>query len=180
MDIVWGLDGNILLWIQEYLRHPVLTEILTVITHLGDGGSIWVLLAVILVCFQQTRKAGITAMLALFFSLLITNICLKHMVARIRPYEMVEGLIPLISKPGGYSFPSGHTSSSFAAAWAVWKNVPRKYGIAAIILAASIAVSRLYVGVHYPTDVLGGIAAGILAAYVAEQMLESVCKKVDR
>lgn len=164
-------DGNSLLWIQENLRTPLLTEVFTWLTHLGDGGRVWILLAVLLLCFKRTRRAGMTAILALMFSFVITNLCLKNVIARTRPYEALEGLIPLLSKQGGYSFPSGHTSSSFAAAAAISKRVPRKYHIAIIGLAIWIALSRLYVGVHYPTDVAGGIAAGILSARLAEKVL---------
>lgn len=171
MTAFFALDGNILLWIQEYLRNPVLTEIFTRITHLGDLGQIWILLAGILLLFKKTRKTGIAVALALIFSLLITNILLKNIIARTRPYEVIEGLTILIPKQGDYSFPSGHTSASFAAACAIWKNVPKKYGIAALVLAGLIAFSRLYVGVHYPTDVLGGIVAGLVSAYAAKAVI---------
>ena len=170
---LFSLDGNILLWIQEYLRNPVCTEVFRVITHLGDRGQVWILLAGIFLCCKKTRKAGVMIVAALLFSMLITNIGLKHIFARTRPYEVVEGLFPLIPKPEEYSFPSGHTASSFAAAWAVWKNAPKKYGVAALVLAGLIAFSRLYVGVHYPTDVLGGIAAGMMAAYAAEAVVNA-------
>ncbi len=90
---------------------------------------------------------------------------------------MVEGLTILIPKQVDYSFPSGHTSSSVAAALAIWKNTPRKYGIVAIVLAVLISLSRLYVGVHYPTDVLGGVAGGILAAWMAVWVMKLRMKK---
>lgn len=171
------LDGQILLWIQEFLRHPVLDNIVVAITHLGDTAGIWIVLTVVLLAFKKTRGIGMAAALALLFSLLITNILLKNLVARIRPYEVVEGLTILISKPVDYSFPSGHTSSSAAAALAIWRNAPRKYGIAAIVLAMLISLSRLYVGVHYPTDVLGGAAAGYFAAWLADGVMKLRMKK---
>ena len=163
------MEGQILLWIQEFLRNPVLDNIVVAITHLGDTAVIWIVLTVVLLAFKKTRGIGMATALALLFSLLITNILLKNLVARIRPYEIVEGLTILISKQVDYSFPSGHTSSSVAAALAIWRNAPRKYGIAAIVLAMLISLSRLYVGVHYPTDVLGGVAAGILLMWLADR-----------
>lgn len=165
------LDGQILLWIQEFLRNPILDKIVVPLTHLGDTAIIWLVFAVALLMFKETRRIGVAVALSLLCSLLITNIVLKNLVARIRPYEVVEGLTILISKQVDYSFPSGHTSSSIAAALAIWKNTSRKYGIAAIVLAVLISLSRLYVGVHYPTDVLGGVVAGAVAAYVAERVI---------
>ena len=85
---------------------------------------------------------------------LITNVCLKNLVARPRPMS-VEGLVPLIGKPTDYSFPSGHTCASFACALVLYRILPKKYGVPAVILASLIAFSRLYVGVHYPTDGAG-------------------------
>ena len=90
--------------------------------------------------------------------------CVKNLVARTRPYEVVEGLVPLISKPTDYSFPSGHTCASFACTLVLYRILPKKYGVPAVLLAALIAFSRLYVGVHYPTDVLGGLAVGIFSS----------------
>ncbi len=170
--VLLELDGKILIWIQEYIRNPVFTEIFRKITHLGDRGEIWILIAVILLFSEKSRKAGITVLMALLLSLLFNNMFLKNVIARVRPYEVVEGLIPLIPGPRDYSFPSGHTASSFAAALSIYWNMPEKYGICAVILAGLIALSRLYLGVHYPTDVLGGIAGGFIAAYAAGYLIK--------
>ena len=96
---------------------------------------------------------------------------LKNLVARTRPYEMVEGLVPLIGRPRDYSFPSGHTGSSFASAWVLFRKLPAGYGISALVLAGLIGISRLYVGVHYPTDVLFGVLGGIVSGSIAMLML---------
>ena len=82
------------------------------------------------------------------------------------PYVTFEALEILIDQPGEFSFPSGHTSSSFAFAFAVYLLLPKKYGIPAMVLALLIGLSRLYVGVHYPTDILGGILVGCLCSLV--------------
>ena len=113
---------------------------------------------------------------------LITNVTLKNLVARTRPYEVVEGLVLLIEKQRDYSFPSGHTCASFAAAGVYWRMLPKKFGIPLVILAAMIAFSRLYVGVHYPTDVLAGLLIGLFAAWAARHMqkyVRSHRKKVE-
>ena len=109
---------------------------------------------------KKTRKAGVTALLALAIGAVVTNLCLKDLVARIRPYDSVEGLVPLVARLKDYSFPSGHTCASFACAGVYYKAFPGKWGKAAMVLAVLIALSRLYVGVHYPTDVLVSLILG--------------------
>lgn len=164
LDTFSQLEGNILLWIQEYVRNDFFTPVMTFITKLGDAGMIWIGIAVLMLCFKKTRKEGLLVGYSLLGSLLVNNIILKNLVARIRPYEVIEGLNILIEKPGEYSFPSGHTGSSFAAGVMLFLICPKKYGVPALILAFLISISRLYVGVHYPTDVLGGMLTGTLIA----------------
>ena len=162
MEALLNLDGGILLFLQDAVRNPVLNPIMTVITSLGNAGIIWILLTAALLIPKKTRKIGCMSACALLASLLFNNILLKNLVARVRPYNAIEALIPIVSKPSEYSFPSGHAGSSFASAWVLYRKLPKKCGIWAAILAALISFSRLYVGVHYPTDVLAGAALGIL------------------
>ena len=171
------LDGGILLWIQDYLRNPVLTPILKVITTLGNGGAIWLLLTLLILLLPKTRKVGCMMAAALLGTLLINNILLKNLVARTRPYEVIEGLTYLVRRPSEYSFPSGHAGSSFAAACVMLRKLPKRYGIPAFVLAVLIALSRLYVGVHYPSDVLFGVISGILISYAAEAVVERIWKR---
>lgn len=175
MDTLFMLDSRLLLLIQEYVRNPAFDEVFRTVTHLGDKGGVWLATAVFFLCAgerkEKSRKAGVTMLLALLLSLLLNNLILKNIFARARPYQTIEGLLPLIRAPRDYSFPSGHTASSFAAATAVYRNMPRMYGIGALILAGLIAFSRLYLGVHFPTDVLGGILGGAAAAYAAGYIL---------
>lgn len=158
------LDGNILLWIQENVRNEFLTPVMTFITHLGDAGWFWIVLALALVIIKKTRPVGGLVAVSLFGSLIINNVILKNLVARTRPYEAVEGLHRIIEAQADLSFPSGHTGSSFAAAVVIFIMCPKKAGIPALILAFLIMLSRLYVGVHYPTDVLAGMMTGTLIA----------------
>ena len=171
LEFFWQLDSGLLLWFQS-LRQEWMTPFWKVVTSLGDGGWFWIALALIFLCFGKTRKAGIAALLALAVGALITNIILKPAFARIRPYEMIDGLILLVEKQKDFSFHSGHYCESFAAATALLGHLPRRIGIGLVILALLVALSRLYVGVHYPSDVLGGILVGIGAGCLAGRVVK--------
>jgi len=174
------MESNILLLIQEVIRNPVFTPFFIWITKLGDKGMIWILLALLLQIPQKTRKTGYMLFVALIGSLLINNMLLKNLVGRARPYTVIKGLIPLIKGPVDYSFPSGHTGSSFAAAWVLYRKLPKKYGILAVVLASLIAISRLYVGVHYPSDILFGMISGIGISYIAEIIVNRIYEDNER
>ncbi len=158
------LEGEFLLWIQEQIRNDVLTPVLTFITHLGDAGIFWIILTLLLLILPKTRKAGIVCAFALFASFIINNLILKNVIARVRPYEAIEGLNRIIEKQADFSFPSGHAASSFSVAVSIFLCFKKNIGIPALILAFLIALSRLYVGVHFPTDVLCGALSGTLLA----------------
>lgn len=168
--MIFALDGAILMWIQEFVRNDILTPFFVAVTRLGDKGFIWILISLLLLCFKKTREAGVTAILALLLCLLVINLTLKNLIARPRPFDMIEGLIPLIERPRDFSFPSGHSASSFAAAVVFWKKFPRRGGFWMFFLAALIGISRLYVGVHYPSDVLAGIALGVGLGYLSQRI----------
>lgn len=159
-------EAGILVWIQENLRLPVLNEIMIGITTLGNGGVFWIAAAIALLLVKKTRKCGVQCAIAMLLTLLVVNVALKPLVARTRPYELIEGLNILISRPHDFSFPSGHAANSFSCAWVMFRKLPKRLGVPALILAVLIALSRLYVGVHFPTDVLGGAAIAILLAEV--------------
>lgn len=116
-------------------------------------------------------RAGGMGLLSLLFSLLVNNLFLKNLVERSRPFDVIQALTPLIPRPHDFSFPSGHTASSFAAAGVFFRRLPRRLGVPALILAAFIGVSRLYVGVHYPSDVLFGMLSGLALSFAAEKMI---------
>lgn len=177
LDFLMNLDGNILLFLQEYVRNPVLTPVLKLITTLGNGGAIWIALAVLLLCIPKTRRIGCMAVAALLGTLLVNNMILKNLVARTRPYEVIEGLTYIVRQPVDYSFPSGHAGCSFAVAGILFRRMPGRYGIPALILAVLISLSRLYVGVHYPSDVLFGVISGIAISYAAEAVVDRISRK---
>ena len=105
--------------------------------------------------------------ISLLLEFLLNNLIIKNLFARIRPYEVIDGLILLVGKAPDYSFPSGHTGSAFALAVVIFMVMDRKYGIIALILASLMGFSRLYVGIHYPSDVLGGVILGVVTSVIA-------------
>ena len=167
LQSVQNLDGEILLQIQQHLRTDMLTPLMKFVTFLGNGGWFWILCAVVLLAVPKTRKTGYAAVLSLIFGVIVTNLLLKNIVARPRPFAEIEALIPLIAKPTDFSFPSGHTTASFAVALVMLRMLPKKIGIPAVVLAALVAFSRLYLGVHYPTDVLAGFVVALMGSTVA-------------
>jgi len=153
-------DFAILDWIQAHMRCDFLDGFFTVITHLGDGGAIWIVLGVVLLFFKKYRRAGVTILVGLFCGLLIGNLFLKNIIARARPCWINEAVDMLVKVPTDYSFPSGHTLASVITATCLVLR-DRKLGILACVSAALIAFSRLYVYVHFPTDILGATILGI-------------------
>ena len=122
MDIIQQLDGNILLWIQNYIRKEFLNPMILFITSLGDAGWFWILLLIGMLLSVKYRKIGMTGLVALLIGFLITNLCLKNMVARIRPYEVIEGLELIGKRAHDFSFPSGHSTCSMAASVVLFAN----------------------------------------------------------
>lgn len=167
----------ILFAIQSNIRNEILTPIFKIITSLGNGGAIWLVITVILLLRRKTRKIGFICLLALLGCLIINNWIIKNIVQRPRPFNTLSDLTILISKPKEFSFPSGHSSSSFAAASVLYRKLPKKYGVTCLILACLIAFSRLYVGVHYPTDVLFGALSGVILGYLAEYFMKIIDKR---
>lgn len=163
------LEFEILYWFQR-LHNPILDKIEIVMTKLGSAGIFWIVLTMLMFIFsKKSKKPAITSALALVFSVIIANLILKNIVARPRPCWIDKNIHMLVKIPKDFSFPSGHSSASFASATAIFYYY-RKQGIFLYILAVLIALSRLYLFVHFPTDVLIGsilgIFDGILAIYV--------------
>ncbi len=184
MDFIEKIDADILLWIQDYLRNDVLTFIMKFITHLGDAGLMWILIALGLLCFKKTRKVGAMCAVALVMSLLINNVILKPLIGRVRPYEVIDGLTLLVKKAHDFSFPSGHTASSFACGVVLFCKLPKKYGIPALIMAFVMGFTRLYIGIHYPTDVIAAVFTGSLCAFLGMKIVDIIiakrgCCKID-
>lgn len=185
LEAINNFDIGILEFIYENLRTPFFDVLFKIVTHFGDA-MVFIIGALILVCFKKTRKAGMMFSVALVLGLLVCNCGLKPLVARIRPYEFV-GKVPgvdidiLISKiPSDFSFPSGHTIAWFEAA-TVAMLIDKKWGIPAVIMALTVSFSRLYIFVHYPTDVFCsvvlGIGFGILGYFIVKKYYDTVSEK---
>lgn len=166
-----SIEGSILLFFQS-LRGTVLDGLISGYTRLGNAGAVWILLCLVLLCRPKYRRAGLAGLFALVWSLLLTNCLIKPLVSRTRPWLVIEGLIPLVAEHDPNSFPSGHTSASFACALAWWRTLPRRWmRSTGVALAALMGLSRLYVGVHFPTDVLCGALIGSLCGYLGWRVL---------
>lgn len=171
MSSIYDFDFAVNDWIAAHLTADWLDPMMRVITSLGDGGVFWILLALIFLCFKKTRRMGAAMAISLIISTLITNVTLKPLINRPRPYELrtIEGLDTSLL-PGDASFPSGHTTVSFSGAFALfWQN--KKAGVPALALATLIAFSRLYFYLHHPTDILGGILVGLVASLLSRLIL---------
>lgn len=154
--VLWALDFNILFWIQNLIRNDVFDVIIPFYTSLGEDGIIWIALGLILLIPKKYRKTGIMVLAALLVMLVVNNIVLKNLIARPRPCWTYPEMVQLVHNPSSYSFPSGHTTSAFAVAFTVFSQ-HKKLGKVIIVMAAIMAFTRLYVFVHFPTDIYGGI-----------------------
>lgn len=164
-----GWDAAALLFIQEHLRCGIGDRLLPLWSNLGNGGMIWIAAAVLMLLFRRTRRSGALALGGMTLNLLLVNVILKQLVARPRPWLVVEGLETLLRSSDPNSFPSGHTSAAFAFATAMCLSLDVKWGKAvAVIAAVLMGWSRLYVGVHFLTDVLAGAILGVLCGLLAE------------
>jgi undecaprenyl-diphosphatase len=172
-----SFDLPILDWIQANLQSPLMDKIMPIITLFGDAGIFWIALSVLLLLFPKTRRIGLGMGIALLMGVLICNVTLKPLVARIRPYDLQEELGVaiklLIDAQHDFSFPSGHTIASFEASVVLLKN-NKLMGVPAFILAIAIAFSRLYLYVHYPTDVIVSIILGTLFAFLADALVKKI------
>lgn len=172
------LDFLILDWIQAHLRCGFLDTLMPLITALGEYGALWILLTALLLIRKDTRKTGVTLAVALALDVLLCNVILKPLVARPRPFALREVEL-LVRAPRDFSFPSGHAAASFAAAGALLFSKSRGRW-AALLLAAAIALSRLYLYVHYPSDVVCGTVLGLLCGFLAAIFARKcfpLCKK---
>ena len=155
-------EFSILYALQE-IHNPVLDKIMLFITSLGDDGWFWLAIGVVCLVFKKHRKMGLQLLLSMLGTFIIGNLIIKNVVARPRPCDIDTTVALLLSRPHGHSFPSGHSINSMVAAIALFLN-NKKIGIPAIIIATLIGFSRLYLFVHFPTDVLAGFALAALIA----------------
>lgn len=170
---------SILDFIGKHMHCAFLDRMMPLITKLGDGGVFWILAAVVFLCIPKTRKIGFSMGAALLLGFIIGNVFLKNIVARIRPYDMNTAIELLVARLSDYSFPSGHTLASFEGATVLMIR-DKRLGIPALILAVLIAFSRLYLYVHYPSDVLAGAVLGIGIAFLASFLVDKAYQKCNK
>ncbi len=155
-----GAEFAVLDWIQANLRCGFLDSLMVAVSTICNHGEVWIILAAVLLIFRKTRRLGAAVAVALVLDLVLCNLILKPLVDRIRPCD-INQIALLVPRPPDASFPSGHTAVSFAAVGALAASRSRLW-IPSCVLAAVIAFSRLYLYVHWPTDVLGGIVVGLV------------------
>ena len=164
------LELAVLDWIQEYTRCPILDRIVPVFTRLNDHGELWIVLAVLLMLFRRHRQAGLAVGAGLLLDLAACNLILKPLIGRVRPFLVNTAVELLIEAPSSAAFPSGHTASSFAAVGALWACESPLWK-PACVAAVLMALSRLYLYVHWPTDVLGGVVLGWLCGWLGAKLV---------
>lgn len=145
----------------------------------GSYGQLWVIIAVLLLIFKKTRKAGVSVLIAYVAVFLIGQLALKHLISRPRPCQIDQAFALLVARPSSSSFPSTHSAWAFGAATAIFMQ-HRKTGVAAYVVAALIAFSRLYMFLHFPTDVLFGAALGIALGVFAHWITASVWRRFEK
>ena len=161
-----SIDWSILHWIRDVLTWLFLDFLMPKLTLLSNGGAVWLLAAGGLLCTKKYRRQGLLLLGGLAVGVLVGNVCLKNLIARPRPCWLDSSVRLLIADPTDYSFPSGHTLSSVIGATILTKT-DRRFGYAAIPLAALIAFSRLYLYVHFPSDVLAAAVLGVMIGELA-------------
>lgn len=159
------LDTTVLDFIRSHFHSPLLDIIMPIITSLGNTGLVWIGISVILLIGKKHRKAGVMVICSLILVTILGEGIIKHLVQRPRPCADIPASQLLIRKPLDFSFPSGHTASAFAAAGILLREF-RQYRVYIIVLASLIAFSRMYLYVHYPTDIIGGIVLSLLCAWL--------------
>ena len=163
IPLIKKFDSSMLLYIKDNMHGPIMDKVMVISTYLGNGGIIWIIIAALLMTSKKHRKIGFMTIAALILSTILGDGILKHVVGRIRPSANIPAINLLIESPLSYSFPSGHTTSSFAVAGVLAKYF-KHYALGLFSLASLIAFSRLYLYVHYPTDILTGIVLGLICS----------------
>lgn len=167
LEILHMIQG----WHTEWLD-----ALMVFVTRLGDAGLLWIGIGLVLAVIPKTRRCGVLVLISMAVSFLFGNLILKNIIGRPRPFHVDDSVTLLISEPSEYSFPSGHTLNGFTASVMIFLHY-KKPGIAAIVFAALIGFSRMYLFVHYPTDILGGICLGIFDAVLVFMVAKKILSK---
>ena len=165
----------------QNMHSAPLDVIMKIFTYLGEAGILWIAISLVLVIIPKTRKCGFTMALAMALTFLIGNVILKNAIGRGRPCWVDQNVKLLIKLPDDYSFPSGHTMNGITASLCLFFYY-HKAGIGAIVVACIIAFSRMYLFVHWPTDILAGCLLGavdaVISFFVVKKIFEVIEKKI--
>ncbi len=179
MTFIQQADEAILNFIQTHMHTSILDTVMPFISWLGNYGGIWIAIALFLLFFKKRRPAGLFMLAALLICFILNDIMLKPLLGRLRPYVIHADVIMLIPKLNDFSLPSGHSSSSFAAATVILLT-NKRWGPAAIVLASLIAFSRLYLFMHFPSDVIAGTLLGIGTGFLVVSFGRKIIKHHNR
>lgn len=174
--MIQQFDFAILDWIQANLKCGFLDMMMPTVTLYAEHGIILILIGAVLLVRRSHRICGAAVLTGLTSGLLIGNLVLKNVVARPRPYWIKPDISLLISAPTDYSFPSGHTLHCFIAA-TILMHYDKRLGVPALVMAVLVGFSRMYLYVHYPTDVLAGAALGVGIGLVTVLIFETVKRR---
>lgn len=178
IEILQQWDWDILYAVAELRAISFLDTLMPFVSRLGDAGFIWIAAGVALLCTRRYRKVGIAVLLGLAVGVLIGNVALKNIIARPRPCWLQPEMLLLAENPADYSFPSGHTLSSVIAATVLLRG-EKRFAWGAVPLAALIALSRLYLFVHFPSDILGGAVLGAAIGWITYEVILKIKKKKE-
>jgi len=173
IPLIQKFDSSMLLYIKDNMHGPIMDKVMVISTYIGNGGMVWIIIIALLMISKKYRQIGFMALAALILSIILGDVVLKNVVKRIRPSATIPAINILIAKPLSYSFPSGHTTSSFAVAGVLAKYF-KDYALEFFSLSSLIAFSRLYLYVHYPTDVLAGIVLGLICSGIIIFLFDKV------
>lgn len=178
LEVIQNADLSIVRFVREYVACPILDALMPVVTLLGDKGILSLILAFALIIVNKgkSRKAGAVMLTAIVLGFLIGNMGIKPLVQRQRPC-WIDDVALLIPNPRDFSFPSGHSLCAFETAVPICMFFGKKWGAAAMTAAVLVAFSRLYLYVHFPTDILCGAVLGTLFAFAAKALFDMLEKK---
>lgn len=166
MNFIQMIDTNIIYFFSDKVQNNFLNPIIIFLTKIGDGGLFWILISLIFLFKKNYRKVGIISIIALMINFLLGEVILKNLIQRPRPFVTHPDLKLLIHAPTSFSCPSGHTSASFAVAFVIAYYL-KKLAAPALIIASLISLSRIYLLVHYPSDILAGILLGLVSCILS-------------
>lgn len=170
-------EFTILNFIQQHLRSELMDKIMVTITHLGDAGIMWIILTLVLLLIPKTRKVGFVLVLALAFDVILCNFMIKPFIARTRPYDINTAIELLIGRQVDYSFPSGHTAAGITCTVALYFMRQKWLWKMTLLLSLLIGFSRMYLYVHFPTDIIGGIVIGIICGTLGYITARQIAKR---